>query len=124
MSKKFLRQLTTVILVGLGLVAVAYGAYLVLIGPSATFVTSDGGAATSIRFPTLAGLIPVVGGLLVAAGGIQRRRGVVWSGAGVLAVFVVLGMFSVGPVLAPVVLLVLATLALDTVVSRMRAPAP
>src|SRR3954466_13018753 len=107
--------------IGLALVgavlALGFGAYLLLVGPETIFVMPDGPTATT-RVPTLAGLIPVGIGL-VALWGVASRRTIGYWVATVLAMAAaVLFLFSISGQLAVIAVVLLLAAVVRTVTTR------
>jgi hypothetical protein len=66
------RRLSDPLALGAAFLAVAYGAYLLVIGPNSPYQTEEGAAGT-IQLPTFAGSIPLGIGLLAIWAVVNRR---------------------------------------------------
>lgn len=107
----------------LSLGIVAYGAYLVLLGPTLQGVVEGTATAFATRNPTPSGLIPAFGGALSAGGVLSRRLRIAWTGTAISALFAVLFVFGNGGVLIPMTLaLVVAMIALAFAEARESGP--
>jgi hypothetical protein len=90
---------------------VAYGIYLLAIGPLETIVT-PGAASATVRNPSPVGLFPVIAGGLVLYGTWSGRDRVAWAGGAFALLFGPVLLFSLAGVLIPLAVLLLASLAL------------
>jgi|GEM_PF-4035221 hypothetical protein len=77
------RRLSDLVALGAASFSVAYGTYLLAIGPNSPYLTPEGVAGT-IQSPTFAGAIPLGIGLLAIWAVIKRRTAGLWA-AGALA---------------------------------------
>jgi hypothetical protein len=99
------------------LLAFAFGAYLLLVGPETTFVTPEG-LRTSTSSPTLAGLVPLGIGIVAMWAVATRRASRFWLAAGLAITAAVLFLFTISLQLAVIATcLVVAALA-RTMASR------
>jgi hypothetical protein len=106
--------------IGVAGLFIAYGLYLLAIGPLETIVTPGSGSST-IHEPSSVGLLPVVVGGLVVYGILAGRDRVAWAGGIVAMLLGVAFLFSLAGVLIPMAMLLLAALAVRRLVAR-RAP--
>lgn len=97
--------------------AVAYGAYLFVIGRDATFMTPEGEVGT-VTEPSLAGVIPLGIGLLAFWATIKHRRNGLWAAAGLAAAFSVLFLFSLSLQFAVLAAFLFLAAAVSTVFAR------
>jgi hypothetical protein len=99
------------------LLAFAFGAYLLLVGPEMTFVTPQG-LKTVTSSPTSAGLVPLGIGVVAIWAVATRRTSRFWLAAALAIASAVLFLFSISLQLAAIAaLLVVAALA-RTMTSR------
>jgi hypothetical protein len=98
---------------------VAYGTYLLVIGPLETIVTPGDGSVT-IHDPTSAGLFPLVAGGLVLYGLWVGRDRIAWAGGAFALAFGVAFLFTLAGAFIPMAVLLLASLALRHLLTRMR----
>lgn len=104
------------------LLAFAFGAYLLIVGPDEIFVTPEG-TSTLTTSPTLAGLVPLgIGGAAVWAVRTRRTRSF-WLAAGLATAAAVMFLFSISLQLAAIASFLVLAAAVRTVTSRdIRAP--
>jgi hypothetical protein len=117
----------TVSLALLGLGVVAYGLYLVVVGPVGTVVPAvplgeSPRPGVSRTFPTLSGLIPLLGGVLLLAGLALRQLALAWAGAVVIGIFAALFVLGVGGVLLPIAVILWCLLGVRTWLDVVRGP--
>lgn len=111
------RRLGDLLALGVSLLAMGYGAYLLVIGREVSFMTPEGVVGT-FRSPSLAGLIPLGIGLLAFWAAVRHRTAGLWAAAGLAAVFAVLFLFSLSVQFAVLTALLLVAAAVSTVASR------
>jgi hypothetical protein len=113
----FGRRLSDFLALGGSFLSVAYGAYLLAIGPEASFMTPEGGVGT-LRSPSLAGLIPAGIGLLAFWAAVKRRPIGLWSAAALAAASSLVFLFSFALQLVVLAAFLLVAAALSTVSTR------
>lgn len=87
------RRLSDLVAFGAAVLAVAYGTYLLVIGPNSPYMTPDGVAGT-VQFPTYAGAIPLGIGVLAIWAVVKRRTVGLWAAGGLALTFSVIFLFS------------------------------
>jgi len=99
------------------LLAFAFGAYLLIVGPNELFVTPEG-TTTATTSPTLAGLVPVaIGAIAVWAVHTSRTRSF-WLAAALASAAAVMFLFSISLQLAAIAALLILAAAVRTVTSH------
>jgi drug/metabolite transporter (DMT)-like permease len=99
------------------LLAFAFGAYLLIVGPHEIFMTPEG-ITTATTSPTLAGLVPLgIGAIAVLAVRTRRTRSF-WLAAALAVAAAVMFLFSISLQLAPIAAFLVLAAAVRTVTSR------
>lgn len=96
----------------------AYGVYLVAVGPEGSFMTPEGGVTTT-RSPSLAGSIPLGIGLLAFWAAVKHRTMDLWGSRGSRRhIFALLFLFSLALQFAVLATLLLVAAATSPVSAR------
>ena len=111
------RRLSDLVALGAAFLAVAYGAYLLVIGPNSPYLTEEGATGT-MQSPTFPGSIPLGIGLLAVWAVVNRRTGGLWGAAGLALVFSVVFLFSFSLQLAVLAALLLRAAVMRTAPTR------
>ena len=99
------------------LLAFAFGAYLLIVGPELTTVTPEGFTMTA-RSPSPAGLVPLAIGILAVWAMSTRRARSSWLAAGVAIAAAVMFLFSISVQLAAIAAVLVLAAAIRTIASR------
>jgi hypothetical protein len=110
-------RISEIVALGSASLAIAYGLYLLVIGPSGSFMTPDGVAGT-LRLPTLAGVVPLAIGLVAAWAVVSRRTRGLWAAAALAGLGAVVFLFSMALQLAAIAALLVVAALLRTAARR------
>jgi hypothetical protein len=99
------------------LLAFGFGAYLLIVGPDSTFVIPDG-PSTTIRSPSLAGLVPLGIGIVAVWAVVMRRTRGFWLAAALAIVAAALFLFSISLQLAAIAAFLLLAAVVRTMAAR------
>jgi hypothetical protein len=113
----FGRRLSDLLALAASLLAVAYGAYLLVVGRETNFMTPEGAVGTASE-PSLAGLIPLGIGLLALWAAVKHRTIGLWAAAGLAAAFALLFLFSLALQFALLAAVLLVAAAVSTAFTR------